>query len=141
TAFIWLLAFTIPPAPAGMKINIPMNGAKNRTSPQGNVLNQPNKPLAPFARPVISKVANSENAVIKEGMMTMNVRTTCRYFQNGANTACINQWWKPTGIEDSKKCTNDIRASASLNIFPSIFSRTMSYRLIYAASNQKYTRE
>ena len=75
-AFIWWDALIIPPAPPGMKATIPMKGAKKRTSFHGSFLNQPNSVVYPFLRPVASNVAKIENAVIRVGMITINVRTT-----------------------------------------------------------------
>ncbi|MNC73143.1 hypothetical protein D3C75_1242940 [compost metagenome] len=69
-------ALMIPPAPAGIKASMPINGAKNRTSRQGISRSQPNSPLAPSSLPRSSNTAKVEKAVVRVGIMTMKVSTT-----------------------------------------------------------------
>ena len=52
----------------------------------GNFFTQPNNPLAPLSRPVISNVANMEKAVISVGTTTAIVNVTWRYFQGRFDT-------------------------------------------------------
>src|SRR5690625_2037236 len=120
-------ALIIPPAPPGIKKSIPINGAKNRTSFQGNFLTHPKTPFAPSSRPLASNVANIEKAVINDGMTTKNVNTTCKYFQNGSIPGSVNWWWNPTGIENSNNKIKDKRASESENTFPPIIFGIIVY--------------
>src|SRR5690625_3985343 len=107
-----------------------MNGAKKRTSFQGNFLTQPNTPSAPSSRPLASKVANIENAVISDGITTKNVRTTCKYFQNGSIPGSVNWWWNPTGIENNNSKINVKRANESENIFAPIIFGIIAYHIM-----------
>src|SRR5690606_8159372 len=100
TSFSWKLALMLPPAPPGMKNAMVIKMEVKRTSFHGNFLNQPNRPVAPFLRPEISKFANIVKAVMSDGIMTMNVSTTCRNFQKFEMPGSVNWWWKPTGIEN-----------------------------------------
>ena len=96
----------------------------------GRFLNQPNKPVAPFERPYLSNVANKENAVIKDGMTTKNVKTTCKNFHAGSIPGSINWWWNPTGIENNKNKINDNLAKESEKIFPPIILGIIAYQHI-----------
>src|SRR5690606_10933215 len=138
-AFIWWLALMMPPMPPGMKATMPMNGARNPTSFQGRALNHPNSPLYPMARPVVSNVANSANAVMSDGTTTAKVRMTCRNFQNGVMPGSMSWWWKPTGTEKTMNRMNASRASASLNILPPMTFGTTTYQQMYTGMSQKYT--
>src|SRR5690625_4828376 len=129
----------IPPAPPGIKSNIPKKGAKKRTSFHGIFLTQPKTPLAPNSRPLASNVAKSEKAVINDGITTKNVKTTCKYFQKGSIPGSVNWWWNPTGIEKNNNNTNDNLANESEKIFPPITFGIIAYHIMYAGNNQKYT--
>src|SRR5690625_992933 len=122
-----------------MNITIPRKGAKKRASPHGIFFNQPNIPFAPNSRPLVSKVAKSEKAVINEGTTTNIVKTTCKYFQNGSIPGSVNWWWNPTGIEKNSNNTNDNLANESEKIFPPITLGITAYHIIYAGMSQKYT--
>src|SRR5699024_1894712 len=115
-----------------MKKTIPINGARKRTSFQGIFLNQPKRPFAPNSRPRISNVANIENAVIIDGITTNNVKTTCKYFQNGSIPGSVNWWWNPTGIENNNSKINVKRANESEKIFPLIIFGIIAYHIMYA---------
>src|SRR5690625_784862 len=130
TWFIWLDALIIPPAPPGMKNNIPINGAKKRTSFQGIFLIQPNTPFAPSSRPRASNVANIENAVIIDGITTIIVKITWINFQNGSMPGSVNWWWNPTGIEKNKSKINVNLANESEKIFPPIIFGIIAYHII-----------
>src|SRR5699024_6648060 len=76
--------------PAGINKIMPIKGARKRTSFQGIFLTQPKIPFAPNSRPLISNVANNENAVISDGITTRNVKITCKYFQKGSIPGSVN---------------------------------------------------
>src|SRR3954453_22842415 len=97
----------IPPAPAGIKLAIPINGTVKRASFHGSTLNQPKRPVAPLERPYLSNVANKENAVINDGIITINVKITWKNFQAGSIPGSVNWWWKPTGMEKRSNKIND----------------------------------
>src|SRR5690625_2659306 len=113
-----------------MKNNIPINGAKKRTSFQGIFLTQPKRPFAPSSRPRASNVANIENAVIIDGITTIIVKITWMNFQNGSIPGSVNWWWNPTGIEKNNSKINDNLANASENIFAPIIFGIMTYQAI-----------
>src|SRR5699024_140114 len=111
-----------------MKKSIPKNGAKKRTSFQGKALNHPNNPLYPFLRPVISNVANSENAVINVGTTTIIVKITWINFQVEGIPGSVNWWRNPTGTEKNSNKTKDNLANATLKIFPPIIFGIITYQ-------------
>lgn len=95
-----------------------MKGTVKRASFQGSFRSQPNKPFDPSSLPLISKVAKSEKAVMREGMTTMKVSTTWRYFQKASIPGSTSWWWNPTGMENNRNKRKDSLASESENTLP-----------------------
>ena len=75
-----------------MKKSIPMNNKTNLASVHGSFLNQSKRPVAPLLRPYVSNTANILKAVINDGTITMNVKTTCSPFQK-ASIPGSTSWW------------------------------------------------
>jgi hypothetical protein len=57
-------------------------------------------------------------AVIMEGKNTPKVNMECRNFHVGGTPGSTYWWWKPMGVESTRKSQKERRASESLNILP-----------------------